>query len=190
MRLPLTGGAPQTILAAKINNFDCPRRPGTPCIMSEGITDKQVALFALDPVSGTSHEIFRVPRPMSNLNWTVSPDGLRLAMTGTNSQGRIEIRSLAGQIEKSIEVPGWSNPSCIDWAADGKAVFVSNNGLIRSPSAPIGATLLRVDLQGHAQPLWETRGGGYTWGIASPDNKYLAIREPATERNAWMIENF
>ena len=111
-------------------------------------------------------------------------------MTGADPQGRIEIRSLTGEIESRIEVQGWENPLSIDWAADGKSLFVSNPGLIESPAGPIGATLLKVDLEGHVQPLWETKGGRYTWAVASPDGKYLAVRGPATERNAWLIENF
>jgi Tol biopolymer transport system component len=157
---------------------------------SVGITDRDVAVLAIDVASGTAHELFRLARSMTNINFTVSPEGSRLAMTGADPQGRIEIRSLTGQIEKTIDVKGWSNPSSVDWAADGNALFVSHTGLMESPSGPVGATLLRVDLQGHVQPLWETRGGRYTWSIASPDGKYLAIREPGTERNAWMIENF
>jgi hypothetical protein len=47
---------------------------------------------------------------------------------------------------------------------------------------------LRVDLDGRPQPLWETRGGRYTWGISSPDGQYLAIRGAASERNAWLIK--
>jgi hypothetical protein len=78
----------------------------------------------------------------------------------------------------------------IDWAADGKSVFISHVGLLDSPLGPIGAVVLRVDLQGNVQPLWETRGGRYTWAIASPDGKYIAIRDPLSERNAWMVENF
>ncbi len=190
MRVPLAGGAPQPEFAARVNNFDCPHRPGASCVASEGITDRQVLLFAFDPISGSRHELFRVAHSMTNINWTISPDGSRLAMTGADPLGRIEIRSLAGQVEKTIELEGWSNPSSIDWAADGHGLFVSNAGQIDSPSGPIGATLLRVDLQGHAQPLWATSGGGYAWAIASPDGKYLAIREPGTERNAWLIENF
>jgi hypothetical protein len=110
-------------------------------------------------------------------------------MTG-DDPGHIEMRSLTGQIETRIEVKGWPNLWDLDWAADGKAVFVSHPGLIESPSGPIGTTLLRVDLQGRVQPLWETRGARYTYAIPSPDGKYLAIRGATTERNAWMMENF
>jgi DNA-binding winged helix-turn-helix (wHTH) protein/Tol biopolymer transport system component len=190
MRVPLAGGAPQRVFEAKVNNFDCPGKSGEPCVAGEDVTDKQILLFAFDPISGSRHELFRLAHSMTNTNWTISPDGSRLAMTGTDPQGRIEIRSLAGQIEKRIQVDGWSNLSSIDWAADGNTLFVSNAGQTDSRSGFIGATLLRVDLQGHAQPLWETTGGGYTWAIASPNGKYLAIREPGVERNVWLLENF
>lgn len=61
---------------------------------------------------------------------------------------------------------------------------------MRYPTAAIGAMLLRVEFDGRTQPLWETRVGRYTWAIPSPDGKYVAIREPGTERNAWMMESF
>ena len=78
----------------------------------------------------------------------------------------------------------------IDWTADSKSLLISHFGLIDSPSGPIGVTILRVDFDGHVQPLWETRAGRLTWAIASPDGRYLAIRAPMSERNALMIENF
>jgi Tol biopolymer transport system component len=157
--------------------------------MSDSSSDgKEYVFSSLDPVSGTRHDLFRVVR--KPVNWAVSPHGSRIAMTGDDTQGRIEIRSLTGQIENRIGMPGWSHPYTIDWAADGKALFVSHPGLMDSRSGPIGATLLRVDFKGHVQPIWETRGGRYTWGIPSPDGKYLAIRGATTGRNAWLIENF
>jgi Tol biopolymer transport system component len=200
MRVPLTGGVPQVIFESKGGassasalNISCPHRRGSPCVVSEGFFERESVFSSFDPLSGTRHQLFRVTRSVERqktMNWTLSPDGSRIAMTGVDPQGGIEIRSLNGQIQTRIEVKGWPNPLSIDWAADGKAVFVSHTGLIQSPSGPIGATLLRVDLEGHAQPLWETRGGRYIWAIASDDGKYLAIRVPATERNAWMVENF
>jgi DNA-binding winged helix-turn-helix (wHTH) protein/Tol biopolymer transport system component len=196
MRVPLAGGAPQRIFETTANNFDCPAHSGLQCVLSEQNSRHETILTGFDPTSGVRHELFRVApvtdgRAISGtINWTVSPDGTHIAMTGSDSQGRVEIRSLRGEIENRVEIKGWLNPLSVDWAADGKSVFVSSPGLIESHSGPIGATLLRVDLDGHVQPLWETRGGRYTWAIASPNGKYLAIREPATERNAWMLENF
>ena len=137
------------------------------------------------PVTGSRHELFRIPSRVGGVvNFTVSPEGSRIVMTGDDPQDRIEIRSLTGNIESRIALKGWPDPGSIDWAADGKSVFVTHPGLVESPSGPIGTTLLRVDLRGHIKPIWETRGGRYAWGIASPDGKSIAIREPATERNA------
>jgi DNA-binding winged helix-turn-helix (wHTH) protein/Tol biopolymer transport system component len=188
MRVPLTGGRPQLILErTTIENFDCPRRPGAPCVMCESHGNERI-FSTVDPASRARHEAFRIVR--NTLNWRLSADGSRIAMIGDHPQGSIEVRSLTGQMKATIQVKGWPNPFTIDWAADGKAVFISHPGLMESPSGPIGTTLLRVDLHGNVQPLWETRGARYTWGIPSPDGKYLAIRGATTERNAWMIENF
>lgn len=190
MRAPLAGGPPQLIFeTSKVRNFDCPHRPGSPCVMSEpSASGKEYVFSSFDPTSSTRHELFRIVQ--NPVNWTVSPDGFRIAMTGDDAQGGIEIRSLSGQIENRIKMRDWPYPFTIDWAADGKALFVSHPGLMDSPSGPIGATLLRVDFKGHVQPLWETRGARYAWAIASPDGKYLAIRGATTGRNAWLIEGF
>jgi len=129
--------------------------------------------------------------PVDNVfNWTESPDGSHIAVLGADEQGQIQIRSLAGKVERAIEVKGWPNPVNIDWAADSNSVLISHFGLIDSPSGPIGMTILRVDFEGHVQPVWESRAGRMAWAVASPDGKYLAIRDPVSERNAWMIENF
>jgi DNA-binding winged helix-turn-helix (wHTH) protein/Tol biopolymer transport system component len=194
MRVPLTGGAPQLIAETKTTdvNFDCVHRSGGLCVIGELSYDaKQASFSSVEPATGARRQLFRIAlRGDKPLNWRVSPDGSRIAMTGASPRGEIEIRSLTGQIQTTIEVNGFPNMRTIDWAADGKTLLVSHPGLIGCPSGPIGATLLRVDLQGRARPLWQTRGGRYTWAIASPDGKYLALRGPSTERNAWMVENF
>jgi len=194
LRVPISGGAPQPLFETNGDyiNFDCPRRPRAPCVVSTGSPDyKRFVFQSFDPINGSRHRLFEIAMsPENELNWTVSPDALQIATTGADEKGRIEIRSFAGTVERTIEIKGWPNPRSIDWAADSKSVFISHFGLIDSPSGPIGATLLRVDFQGHVQPLWETRGGRLTYAVASPDGKYLAIRDSVTERNAWMIENF
>jgi Tol biopolymer transport system component/DNA-binding winged helix-turn-helix (wHTH) protein len=188
MRMPLAGGQAQVLLeSVSVANFDCPRRAGASCVMCESRGDEDI-FSTVDPLSGARHEAFRVVR--STLNWRLSSDGAQVAMIRDSHPGGIEVRSLTGQIKTKILVNGWPNPFTVDWAADDKTLFVSHPGLMASPSGPIGATLLHVDFEGKAQPLWETTGARYAWGIPSPDGKYLAIRGATTERNAWMIENF
>jgi hypothetical protein len=145
MRVPLAGGRPQVMFEKiVVRNFCCPDRVGSQCVMEEPSSDGEQNIFSsFDPESGTRHELFRIVR--NPVNWTLSPDGSRIAMIGEDPQGRIEMRSLTGQIENRIEVKSWSNPLCFDWAADGKSLFMSQPGLMESPSGPIGTTLLRVD---------------------------------------------
>jgi hypothetical protein len=71
----------------------------------------------------------------------------------------------------------------VDWAADSKSLFVSSQ-------SPTGSTLLHVDLNGHATPLWDQRGAWRTWAIAAPNGRELAIQGMTSSTNVWMIENF
>lgn len=194
LRVPISEGAPQPLFETNADciNFDCPRRPGAPCVISEGSPDyKQFVFQSFDHINGSRHHLFEITIPPENtLNGTISPDGSHIATTGVDKQGRIEIRSWAGAVERSIEAKGWPNPLSIDWAADSRSLFISHFELKDSPSGPMGATVLRVDLQGHVQTLWQATGGRYTYAIVSRDGKYLAIRDPVSERNTWMIQGF
>jgi len=62
--------------------------------------------------------------------------------------------------------------------------------LFISSTSATGTTLLRVDLQGHARPLWEERGAYQMWALSSPDNRRLAILAQKWDCHAWMAENF
>ena len=50
--------------------------------------------------------------------------------------------------------------------------------------------LVYVDLQGKASVLWQPKGADDTWGVPSPDGRYLAIMSPTQTNDAWLIENF
>jgi hypothetical protein len=62
-------------------------------------------------------------------------------------------------------------------------LFVSSLG-------PDGATLLHVDLEGNAQPVWLQPQATSFWGFPSPDARHLAISSESRETSAWMISNF
>jgi hypothetical protein len=110
----------------------------------------------------------------------LSPDGAHIGRLRGNN---IEILSLAGQIEQTIQLKSWPYLRNIDWTADGKGLLVPHR-------APTGMTLLRVGLDGHVQPLWAVRYFVYSWAIASPDGHYLAIMGGSLNSNAWLLENF
>jgi DNA-binding winged helix-turn-helix (wHTH) protein len=186
MRVPLTGGSPELLYENKSGlNFDCPNRPGAQCLANEWYEhDKpghQNTFISFDPATGAQHELFRT-NDGDVFNWTVAPDGSRIA---AHRHKHIEIIDLSGQVERTIELGEWQSiAGGVDWAADGKAVFVSP-----WPPNP-RAILLRVSLDGNIKPIWESESAHGASGIASPDGRYLAIDVDSTERNAWMIENF
>jgi DNA-binding winged helix-turn-helix (wHTH) protein/Tol biopolymer transport system component len=185
MRVRLTGGAPELLFESKSPlDFSCPNRPGTQCSAIECDRHAHQQIFiSFDPGTGARHELFRI-KDAKCLNTIVSPDGSRIAAVRGND---LEILNLSGQVEKKIELGDWGNACGVDWAANGKAVFVPS---CRRPGRSSGATLLRVDLDGSVKPIWESGSADTAVGIASPDGKYLAIDVGSTERNAWMIENF
>jgi Tol biopolymer transport system component len=117
-------------------------------------------------------------------NWMPSPDGSWIAFSEFNPlEGRIRLLSLKGRPERQIVVKGWTAINSVDWAADGRSLLVSCQ-------TPTSSTLLRVDLQGNATPLWDQRGGFRTWAIAAPNGRDLAIAGMTTGSNVWMIENY
>ena len=98
-------------------------------------------------------------------------------------EGRIRLLSLRGEPERDFVVKGWAGFNSVDWAADGRSLFVSSQ-------SPTSVTLLHVDLEGHATPLWDQRGSWKTYAIAAPNGRELAISGMASASNVWMIENF
>jgi hypothetical protein len=118
---------------------------------------------------------------------TPSPDGAHLAFLKIGeAEGHIQVLALDGYPERDIRVKGWPGFTSQAWAPDGKGIYC---GTMR----PQGATLLYVGLDGKAQVLWEQKGatGGFgTWGVPSPDGRYVAIMSEAMDSNLWMVENF
>ena len=116
-----------------------------------------------------------------------SPDGSHFALLKlSESEGHIRLLTLDGRLERDITLRNW--PGCISdsWSADGKGIYC---GTI----TPQGATLLRVGLDGSTQVLWQQKSSPFnmgTWGIPSPDGRYLAIMSEVTDSNLWMVEGF
>jgi Tol biopolymer transport system component len=117
----------------------------------------------------------------ADYRWDLSPDGARLAIL-KHREGRIQILSLNEQPLREITVKGWNRLTSVNWAADGKGLYVSSLD-------EKGSLLLSVDLKGNARVLWQTGGGG-TYGLPSPDGRHLAMLSWTNNTNMWMMENF
>ncbi len=128
----------------------------------------------------------------------VSPDGSRIARANRassvprpfarNRPCRVpkesQLASLHGAQTRQIKVKGWSYLVALAWASDGKSLFVV-------ASQQRTRTVLHVDLDGNAQPMWVALGAtGETLASPSPDGRHLALQTWTNNGNLWMLENF
>jgi serine/threonine protein kinase len=198
MRVPMAGGSPSLTLTGRRDlTLRCARSPASLCVVAEQTADgKQLVFTAFDPVKGRGPELYRFDLGLitdlggasteiwaqAPYAWDLSPDGTRIAVLKVPGT-QIHILSLKSRAAHEITAKGWNSFEALDWAADGKGLFV--------PSlAPQGSTLLYLDLQGNARVLWEPRGWTGLEGIPSPDGRHLAMAGLADDRNVWMMENF
>jgi eukaryotic-like serine/threonine-protein kinase len=188
MRVRSSGGElPQLVMEVpQVQNYACARSPSDVCFIGQLSDDgKKLAIMAFDPSQGKPHQVLTLDvGPGALINWMPSPDGLRIVFVDYNPlEGRIRLLSLKGEPERDIIVKGWAGLNSVDWAADGRALFVSSQ-------SPTSSTLLRVDMEGNATPLWDQRGAWRTWAIAAPNGRELAINGMTSGGNVWMIENY
>jgi dipeptidyl aminopeptidase/acylaminoacyl peptidase len=120
-------------------------------------------------------------------NWSLCPDGLILALakkTHVPGPGNIRLFSIADGKDRTLTLQDWSGISSLDWAADGRTIWVT-------ASSPAGIpTLLNVDLRGRAKPFLQESEKDLGWAIPSPDGRHLAIWEASANSNAWLLEGF
>lgn len=155
-RVPVSGGASQLVLTAHgYTGHRCARAPATLCLLGEQTGDQRQLIFtAFDPIKGRGREVLRVAtEPGFGYNWDLSPNGAQLAISFPAGENRIRLLALEGGASRDLVVNGWygfnSGP---DWSPGGKGFYVSS-------LSPRGATLLYIDLNGHANALWEQKGG-------------------------------
>ena len=185
-RVPLTGGASETILTVdRLEWWECARIPEGPCLLAERSNDrKQAVVTAFDPVKGRGAEVTRIALDPKVESWVaaLSPEGKRLAVIRSPGSP-LEILSLKGKQLQQIIVPEWSNSGPIKWSADGRGLFV--------PSVAHGeASLLHVNLQGEIHVLRRNPDGDYSAGAPSPDGKHIVVVGTEHHRNFWMMEKF
>jgi Tol biopolymer transport system component len=201
MRIPIAGGTPQLVLSTAlriVHSLRCARSPATLCVIGEWTSDHKTLLFtAFDPIRGRGRELARFdtqPTADAEYAWDLSPDGSRIAVL-RRSEAIAHVLSLAGLAPREFLLRGWSSLQTVDWAPDGKGLFLS-------AATRDGSALLRTNLQGDANLLWEANGsvqpsstpfmGGasVSWAAPSPDGRHLAICRWSFNANIWMLENF
>lgn len=187
LRIPLAGGAPETILLlSRDGSVSCSWPPSSTCVIAQQSEDgKQMIVSILDPIKGRGPELFRLNVGLSPC--VISPDGTRLAMA-RSPESPLEIRSLHGQLVRKIPSQSVGELTWLNWSADQKGFFATKKG-------QRGNELLYLDFQGKATSLRKCGGGasgpgGGCEGLPSPDGRHLAIIDRDQSNNVWMMENF
>ena len=189
VRIPIAGGAPETILQlSRPAPVSCARPPSNMCVIAE-VSDnhKQMVVSILDPLKGRGPELARfdldreVDVFVENLLCDLSPDGTRLAIT-RSPESPIEIHTLRGQLLHIIPSKPSGKLVGITWSASG-------NGFFATREAQGGFELVHIDLKGTTQSLYKCTGWG-CFGAPSPDGRHLAILDNKQSMNMWMMENF
>jgi eukaryotic-like serine/threonine-protein kinase len=181
-RVSMAGGAPQVILREAL--FDvpgCALAPSRLCVFAT-VDKDQLVFWSVDPITGRGPELGRFKTDLSSdVGWALSPDGSRIAIQRRGFSD-IHVLSVNTHTVKTITVKGWTSGISLDWTADGLGFFIC--------TLEPRATLLHVDLNGNATPLWEPKGSNTTWALPSPDGHHIAMPSAIVNGNAWMIQHF
>jgi Tol biopolymer transport system component len=190
MRAPVSGGPSQLVLEAPgIMNQQCARLPSTLCLYSQMISRNEMRVFSFDS-RGKEQEIEKarvVDEDAYSYNWSISPDGKTLAMAkklGVQREPAIRLLSVVDGSERILRVPGWPGIASLDWAADGKSIWVVTY------TTADAKTLVNVDLRGRVRSMLEDEKMILGWAIPSPDGRQLAISRASDGSNVWLVENF
>ena len=182
----MAGGAPESVMTGEVLAVRCSRLPASLCVSMEANPDRKQLIFSkLDPLHGRGSELARFDSEDSTAGyeWTLSPDGTRIALAKQFDES-IRLIPLNGQSRRVIQVKGWNHFRHIIFDAEGEGLFASH------PSRR-GAVLLHINLDGRAKVLWEVAGYNVNLrAIPSPDGRRLALRASLVEDNVWMMENF
>jgi len=197
MRVPLSGGTPQVVLEGPwIWNQQCARLPSTLCVYTPSEPNQQ-RFLSFDPVTGAGAEISgaKIAGVTGEVfvSWSLSPDGkyLATAARGRNKQPSIRILSIGNDTQKVLLVPGWGEIGGVDWAADGKSLWVGASRSVVNPRRTDAWALLRVHLNGTIETVSENGPVKFWAGIPSPDGHRLAFFAATTDpSNVWLLENF
>jgi len=193
--MSLGGGPPQEITQREgINNQQCARSPATLCLFST-IDQRQESFFRFDPAGGATQEIpqLAINRvDYSTYNWSLSPDGATLATSirqrmpgGKDFEvPALKLISLNGFSSRIMPVPNWTTLSSLDWAADGKSIWVAAHNTNNA------SALLNIDLNGHINPVLHEDKMVLGWAIPSLDGGRLAFWKASGNSNVWMLEKF
>jgi serine/threonine protein kinase len=187
-RVSVNGGAPQPLFEAPPlpDTFFCTNRVANFCAYPTRAPDgRSWVITAFDLDGGKGKELLRIStEPGAEYMWGLSPDGSQVAMIKIDwNTGQIRFIPIGGGQGRTVTVKGYVHLISCHWGPDSRSVFVGASG-------PAGTAMLRIDLEGNAQPIWQQPTPSDSWGVPSPDGRHLAMYGTSWDSNVWMIDNF
>jgi hypothetical protein len=150
------------------------------CIFSKLVGYDHI-LVSFDLEHGAGREITRIPSGGSN--WSLSPDGSRLALVV--DPHRIRFLSPDTGAAHDVSLNDWPVFN-VDWSTDGARVFIRS---ITPAGVPV---ILALNGAGKAEVVIEGRvDSKFAFFIQSPDGRHGILEMPTPgDNNAWMVEKF
>jgi DNA-binding winged helix-turn-helix (wHTH) protein/Tol biopolymer transport system component len=185
MSKSIAGGTPRMVIQGKrITNAQCAMAPSTLCLFSQ-IEGDDLIIRSFDLEHGVRRELLRLPLQVwsVNGNWSLSPDGSKLAIYLDHD--RIRFLSVATGATHEVTVKGWPIFGG-DWGASSQTVFMFSH-------TPGGIpVILEVDQAGKAKVVLQGKSNTeFRWMIQSPDSRHAVVGEYIpTDNNAWMLTDF
>ena len=129
---------------------------------------------------------FSFEKPAGAGDAAPSPDTERYAyfLPPGAAQNVIRVVTATGTVEREFVAIGATRLGSLDYTAAGDGFFTSDY------STDFGARLLHVSMSGAVSVLWHNRSARFTWGVPSPDGKWLALLGSTQESNVWMLVGF
>jgi Tol biopolymer transport system component len=181
--VPIEGGSP-TLLARGDFKYQCALPPSRLCVASK--QDKaKCDFYWLDPIVGLAGEPFKTTGKV--INWSLSPDGKKLALVELEDASRVQIASLAKGTSGHVEVGKWTQSESriqyLSW-------FPNSQGLYLTAFLPSGTSLLSLTFDGFVTVAFEQGRNWLCCPTVTRDGRRLAFSVSEAQRDIVMIENF
>jgi serine/threonine protein kinase/Tol biopolymer transport system component len=190
-RVPVTGGIPQLLFPLEgLTQSWCTNQAANFCVLGRPDPQRnELVISSFDPLVAKEKDLTRIalePGTDASIGmdyaWQISPDASWIAIAKRHGK-TIRLAPLGKDRARTIDLNGYSDILDLNWAVNSRSLFVSRLG-------PAGATLLHVDLEGNAQPIWQQPQTTSLRGLSSPDAHHLVIAAETRETDVWMIRNF